>query len=157
MGGGVWQETLVGSLEALGYKTQAARQAVARSVTGGWPRTERHGRRPRGALPPGASGVLRSGAERIYNFGEPWEWDGQWLLVVLRVPEERREVRHRFRTQLAWAGFGSLGGGLWITPHVEREGELSARNADGAELLSFRAELGALGEPERVIAEAWDL
>src|SRR3954449_5689325 len=155
-GGAVWQETLVGSLEALGYKTQAARQAVARSVTGGWLRTERHGRGSRVHLTPETSGVLRSGAERIYICREPWEWDGHWLLVVLRVPEERREVRHRFRTQLAWAGFGSLGGGLWITPHVEREGELRNHQEDGAELLSFRAELGELGDPERVIAEAWE-
>src|SRR5205823_1030880 len=106
-----------------------------------------------------AAGMLRSGAARIYAFGQPWEWNGQWLLVVVRVPEERREVRHQLRTQLAWAGFGSLGGGLWITPHVEREGELAsrARDASAAGLLSFRAELGALGEPERVIAEAWAL
>ena len=68
--------------------------------------------------------MLTAGAERIYGFGEPWEWEGRWLLVVLRVPEERREVRHQVRTRLAWAGFGSLGGGLWISPHVEREAEL---------------------------------
>ena len=103
--------------------------------------------------------MLRSGAERIYGFGEPWEWDGRWLLVVLRVPEERREVRHQMRTRLAWAGFGSLGGGLWITPHAEREAELADVAGDGsaAELCRFRAELGALGEPARVVADAWDL
>ena len=78
---------------------------------------------------------------------------------MLRVPEERREVRHQMRTRLAWAGFGSLGGGLWITPHAEREHELADVAGDGsaAELVSFRAELGALGEPARVVADAWDL
>ena len=44
---GVWQETLINALCALDYKTQAARQALARSVTAGWLRTERHGRRSR--------------------------------------------------------------------------------------------------------------
>lgn len=103
--------------------------------------------------------MLSTGAERIYSFGEPWEWGGRWLLVVLRVPEERREIRHQLRTRLAWEGFGSIGGGLWITPHVERDGELRDMAGDGsvAELLSFRAEMGAIGEPERVIADAWDL
>ena len=48
---------------------------------------------------------------------------------MLRVPEERREVRHQMRTRLAWAGFGSLGGGLWITPHAEREHELPTSRA----------------------------
>ena len=158
-GDGVWQETLVGALEALGHKTQAARQALARSVTGGWLRTERHGRRSRMFPTPETAAMLRTGAERIYGFGEPWAWDGRWLLVVLRVPEERREVRHQVRTQLAWAGFGSLGGGLWITPHVDREAEVAGLAGEGsvAELLSFRAEMGSLGDPREVVASAWDL
>jgi phenylacetic acid degradation operon negative regulatory protein len=100
--------------------------------------------------------MLDSGARRIYSFGEPWEWDGRWLLVVLRVPEERREIRHQVRTRLAWNGFGSLGGGLWMTPHVERERELVDVGAP-AELLSFSASIGSLGDPSRVLAEAWDL
>jgi phenylacetic acid degradation operon negative regulatory protein len=155
----VWQETLVGALGALGYKPQAARQALARSVTAGWLMTERHGRRSRVRLSEPTARMLTTGAERIYSFAEPWEWNGHWLLVVLRVPEDRRDVRHRMRTRLAWAGFGSIGGGLWISPHVERESELEAMAGDGAvaELLSFRAELGTIGEPERVVADAWDL
>jgi phenylacetic acid degradation operon negative regulatory protein len=156
---GVWQETLIGALGAVGYKTQAARQALARSVTAGWLRTERHGRRSRVHLLPDTAEMLRSGAERIYSFGEPWDWDGHWLLVVLRVPEESREVRHQARSALAWAGFGSLGGGLWITPHVDRERELGEIASDDsvAELTSFRAELGSVGDPARVVAQAWDL
>ena len=156
---GVWQETLIAALGALGYKPQAARQALARSVTGGWLSTERHGRRARLRLTPQTERMLRTGAARIYGFGEPWEWDGEWLLVVLRVPEQRREVRHQLRTQLAWAGFGSLGGGLWISPHVEREQELrdGAPTESVAELQSFRARLGLIGDPATLLADAWDL
>ena len=156
--GSAWQETLIGALGAVGHKTHAARQALARSVAAGWLRPERHGRRSRVHLTLDTAEMLRSGAERIYSFGEPWDWDGRWLLVALRVPEERREVRHQVRTRLAWAGFGSLGGGLWITPHVERERELRDLAGGGvAELVSFRARLGELGDPRRVIADAWDL
>ena len=156
---GVWQETLVSALGTLDYKTQAARQALARSVSAGWLATERHGRRSRMRLTDETAAMLRTGAERIYGFGEPREWDGRWLLVTLRVPEQRRELRHQLRTRLAWAGFGSLGGGLWISPHVAREPELRDMVADApaAEVLSFRAELGALGEPQRLIAQAWKL
>jgi phenylacetic acid degradation operon negative regulatory protein len=156
---GVWQETLINALGTMDYKTQAARQALARSVTAGWLTTERHGRRSRVSLRPETAEMLRTGADRIYGFGEPREWDGRWLLVVLRVPEERREVRHQVRTRLAWAGFGSLGGGLWISPHAGRETELQGMADEGsvAELMSFIAELGALGEPDRLVAEAWDL
>ena len=49
---GVWQETLIGALGTMGYKTQVARQALARSVTAGWLETERHGRRSRIRLTP---------------------------------------------------------------------------------------------------------
>jgi phenylacetic acid degradation operon negative regulatory protein len=152
---GVWQETLIGALGTLGHKTQAARQALARSVTAGWLRTERHGRRSRVYLTGESVEMLRAGTDRIYRFGEPWEWDGRWLLVAVRVPEERREVRHQLRTRLAWAGFGSLGGGLWITPHTGRENLINVE--EPAQLLSFRAELGALGDTAKVIQEAWDL
>jgi phenylacetic acid degradation operon negative regulatory protein len=156
---GVWQETLVSALGTMDYKTQAARQALARSVSAGWLTTERHGRRSRMHLTGETAEMLRTGAARIYGFGAPREWDGRWLLVTLRVPEQRREVRHQLRTRLAWAGFGSLGGGLWISPHVEREAELQAMVGEesAAEVLSFRAELGALGEPQRLISQAWRL
>jgi phenylacetic acid degradation operon negative regulatory protein len=156
---GVWQETLISALNTLGYKTQAARQALARSVGGGWLRTERHGRRARVHLTGDTRAMLSSGAERIYGFGEPRAWDGRWLLVVVRVPEERRDVRHLIRSQLAWAGFGSLGNGLWISPHVDREAEVTriVRDLSVAELLSFRAEFGGIGAPARVVADAWEL
>ena len=155
-GEGVWQETLIGALGSLDFKPQAARQALARSVTAGWLQTERHGRRARVHLTGEARVMLSTGAERIYSFGKPWEWDGRWLLVVVRVPEERRDVRHLIRSRLAWAGFGSLGNGLWITPHAEREAEVR-RDLPAAELLSFRAEFGSIGDPAKVVADAWDL
>jgi phenylacetic acid degradation operon negative regulatory protein len=152
----VWQETLIEALGALGYKVHAARQALARSVAAGWLETQRRGRRSLVSLTDESVQMLGTGAQRIYSFGEPWEWDGRWLLVVLRVPEERRDVRHQVRTRLAWAGFGSLGGGLWMSPHVERERELDDVDSV-AELLSFQASLGTLGDPANVLAEAWNL
>jgi phenylacetic acid degradation operon negative regulatory protein len=158
-GGPIWQETLVRALASVGYSEPAARQALARSGRDGWLTTERNGRRARVALSERAAGLLRTGAERIYSFGDPWEWDGRWLVLVLRVPEQRREVRHQLRTRLAWAGLGSLGGGVWLTPHVEREPELSAaiQEEPAAEATSFVAALGSLGSPAGVAAAAWDL
>jgi phenylacetic acid degradation operon negative regulatory protein len=158
-GQAVWQETLVGALVSIGYSEQAARQALSRSVRGGWLETERVGRRARLSLTPRAAEFLRTGAARIYSFGAPWQWDGSWLVLIVRVPEARREVRHQLRTRLAWAGFGSMGGGVWLTPHVEREAELRAaiEDAPAAEATSFVAALGTLGRPQDVAAAAWDL
>ena len=111
------------------------------------------------SLTPRACELLATGAARIYSFGSPWSWDGRWLVLILRVPEERREVRHQLRTRLAWAGLGSMGGGVWLTPHVEREAELQAaiRSAPAALATSFVASLGQLGRAEDVAAAAWDL
>ena len=152
---GVWQEALIGSLQLLGFTPSAARQAVVRSTREGWLKGERIGRRSRMRLTGSSTELLADGARRIYEFGRPVEWDGRWTLIVLRVPEQRRELRHRLTTQLAWAGFGSLGGGLWITPHTGREDQIQAE--EPAQLLSFKAELGALGDTAKVIQEAWDL
>jgi phenylacetic acid degradation operon negative regulatory protein len=155
----VWQETLVGSLVSVGYSSDAARQAVARSVRGGWLMSSRVGRRSRVELSTRSADLLASGAARIYSFGLEWAWDGRWLVLVLRVPEERREVRHQLRTRLAWAGFGSMGGGVWLTPHVAREGELrdALSDAPAAVATSFVASLGALGRASDVVSAAWDL
>jgi phenylacetic acid degradation operon negative regulatory protein len=103
--------------------------------------------------------LLTAGAERIYSFGGPWAWDGRWLIVILRVPEERRAVRHQLKSRLAWAGLGSLGGGIWLTPHAEREAELATAIEDepDADARSFVAQVGAIGDPHELVAEAWDL
>jgi phenylacetic acid degradation operon negative regulatory protein len=157
---GLWQETLVSALTALGYSSAAARQAVVRSTKDGWLAGERVGRRSWMRLTEPTRALLQEGAARIYDFGAPVPWDGRWLLVALRVPENRREVRYRVKTQLAWAGFGSLGGGLWITPHTAREhiaSDAVGKADPEIQVLSFRAELGDLGDPGRVLAEAWDL
>jgi phenylacetic acid degradation operon negative regulatory protein len=158
-GEAVWQETLVGALVSVGHTQQAARQALARSVRGGWLETSRVGRRARVSLSPRAASLLEPGASRIYSFGQPWQWDERWLVLILRVPEERREVRHQLRTRLAWAGLGSLGGGVWLTPHVSREAELqeAIRSAPAALATSFVASLGELGRAEDVAAAAWNL
>jgi phenylacetic acid degradation operon negative regulatory protein len=156
----VWQETLVSALGALGFRREASRQAIARSIGAGWIKTERSGRRSQISLTDQGQEMLSAGAARIYGFGEPWEWDGRWLLIALRVPEERRDLRHWLRKQLAWEGFGSLGGGLWISPHVDREERIAAlaENLDDAAMLvSFQAETGSVGEPQDLIKGAWDI
>ncbi len=157
--GVVWQETLVTVLGSMGFKEQAARQAIARSTRDGWLVTERRGRRSRVSLTPSCEELLRSGAARIYGFGTPWDWDGRWLLVAVRVPERRRELRHELRTRLSWAGFGSLGGGLWISAHADRELEIGTAvgHDPDAVVLSFVATSGSLSEPSRIAGEAWDL
>ena len=159
LGGSVWQETLVDGLGALGHTEQTARQAVARSTRDGWLAGQRFGRRTRMTITAETRQMLDEGRERIFGFGADVPWDGRWLVVVLRVPEERRRVRHHVRTRLARVGMGSLGGGVWIGPHAEREplvAEALGAAGAGLEAVSFRADAGAIGGPADVVG-AWDL
>jgi phenylacetic acid degradation operon negative regulatory protein len=155
----VWQESLVAALVALGHTEQTARQAVARSSRDGWLSGERSGRRTRMTISPSTTRMLEEGRERIFGFGLEHDWDGRWLVVVLRIPEDRRGVRARVRTRLARTGMGSLGGGVWIAPHADREPLVAAAmSAVGAvdAAVSFLAEPGSLGSPGD-LAAAWDL
>lgn len=156
---GVWQETLVTAMQTMGYKPQTARQAVTRSVKAGWLQSEKAGRASRLQLTARCRSMLRDGARRIYSFGTPREPSDQWLLLLVRVPERTREVRHRLRTRLSWAGCGSLGNGVWITPHIERERELSAiaQSERAAEIMSFRVQPTTISNAHSVILQAWEL
>ena len=155
----VWQETLVLSLEHLGYTNHAARQAIARAARTGILAAQRHGRRAHMSLTNTGQELLRDGGRRLLAFGEPWKWDGCWLLLNLRVPESRRDARQRLRNRLSWAGFGSLGNGLWLSPHVDREAELtSVLSAEpAAQAWTFRAHNGEFGDINQLVRQAWDI
>jgi phenylacetic acid degradation operon negative regulatory protein len=103
--------------------------------------------------------LLRDGEHRIFTFGQPWKWDGSWLLVSLRVPEAQRDARHRLRKRLGWAGFGSLGNGLWLSAHIDRESELASALAEepAAEAWTFHARHGELGDLDELVRTAWDI
>lgn len=158
--GEVYRDTLVRALEATGYQRPAARQAIARSVVAGWLTSLRVGRRALMRITPETRRLLRAGYPRIYGFGDPWMWEGRWLLVVVRVAEERRDSRDRLRTKLAWAGFGSLGGGLWISPHLDREQEMRdavSEESDATVLLFAADQMDGTRDDAATVAQAWDL
>lgn len=157
----VWTSVLVQVLGLLGVAEKSARQALARSAGEGWVSSARFGRRVRWELTGPGQNLLSEGARRIYSFGRAARsWDGRWLLLLASVPDSKRELRHRLRTQLAWAGFGALAAGVWVSPDPGREAE--ARSilaglglADTA--MSFLGRYGSVGTPVLVARQAWDL
>jgi phenylacetic acid degradation operon negative regulatory protein len=155
----VWNAALVRSLAALGIREVTARQAVTRSAAEGWLERDRVGRQARWRLSAPTRDLLVRGRERIYNFESvATGWDGRWLMVMVRVPEGRRDHRHQVRTRLAWAGFGSLGQGLWISPRLEREREaLDALRELGtaAQATWFVASHGGIGDERELVVAAW--
>ena len=159
-GGQVWQESLVAALEAVGTSASAARQVVARASRDGWLTSERVGRRALMNVTPDTRERLEAARERLSRFGGPSDWDGRWLLVTFSVPEERRDQRYQIRSQLSWLGFGSLGNGVWISPHTEHEdATLALLNGgqDRIDGLVFIASTVGAHDPREVARMAWDL
>jgi phenylacetic acid degradation operon negative regulatory protein len=159
-GDAVWQETLVAALGTLDVSAIAARQVVARATREGLLKSERVGRRSLMHISEDAATRLREGRQRILSFGDQPAWDERWLLVAMTIPEERREIRYRFRTQLEWLGFGSLGNGLWISPHVEYEEKaLALLDSDEIPVGSFVFITDRLAShtPAELARTAWDL
>jgi phenylacetic acid degradation operon negative regulatory protein len=160
-GGMVWTSTVIDVLARLGVEEKAARQALMRTAADGWLRSERIGRRSRWWLTDAADTMLTEGTERIFGFtgGVP-DWDGRWLLVLARVPETERAIRHRLRTRLAWAGLGSPAPGIWLTTHTDRLAEARAVLADAGVLADaqlFLAGYAGGGELRELVRQAWDL
>jgi phenylacetic acid degradation operon negative regulatory protein len=156
----VWQESLVAALTTLGTSAPAARQVVARAIREGWLTSERVGRRSLLTISQNSRKMLEEGRARALAFGTPAEWDGRWLLAALTVPEERRELRYQLRTQLGWLGFGSLGNGLWISPHVEHQGatvDLLRGGDDPVNAVVFVTTMSPTHTPAEIARSAWDL
>jgi phenylacetic acid degradation operon negative regulatory protein len=160
-GGQVWTGTLVDALITLGVEEKAARQAIARSAEAGLLRPERRGRRTRWHLTDAADRLLTDGTERIYSFGRTRPpWDGNWVVIFTSVPEASRQLRHRLRTRLGWAGFAPIGPGAWLSPWVDRLPEARATLVElglAADATSFVGELGPLGDRAALVAKAWTL
>jgi len=157
----VWTQTLIDVLAELGVEQKSARQALARTAAEGLLVSDRSGRRVRWSLSASGRRLLTDGAARIYGFGtRTAAWDGRWLVLLVSVPESRRQLRHRLRTRLAWAGLGSPTPGVWVTPDATKQDEVARVIADlelTAVSSSFVGPFGAIGAERDVVAQAWDL
>lgn len=155
-----WTSAFIDVLGRVGVEEKAARQALMRTAADGWLTSERVGRRTIWRLTPAAERLLVDGTERIYGFtATAQDWDGQWLVVLARVPETERPARHLLRTRLGRAGLGSPAPGVWVTPHTSRQPEVAAAlaeaGADDAQVfVASHIGLGSLGE---LVRQAWDL
>jgi phenylacetic acid degradation operon negative regulatory protein len=157
----VWTAALVQALGLMGVGEKSARQALARSAAEGWLSPTRHGRRVRWELSGPGQTLLTDGAHRIYSFGRvERHWDGRWLLLLVSVPDAKRDLRHQLRTRLAWAGFGGLSAGVWVSPDPAREAEareILARLGLADAAMSFLGQYGSVGAEGSVVAQAWNL
>jgi len=155
----VWVGDLIALLEPLGLSEGAVRTILSRMARKGWFSTVREGRRSFYELTPKGRKLLEEGRERVYHPSWDEPWNGQWTVVGYSVPEELRGLRDRLRDRLAWLGFGSVGSGLWISPHPVEAQVQDVATAMGLEdhLECFRGEGAGFSDPERLVARGWDL
>ncbi|WP_281356568.1 PaaX family transcriptional regulator [Amycolatopsis anabasis] len=157
----VWTSTLVEVLGMFDVEEKSARQALARTAAEGWLESERVGRRVRWSLTRPSRDLLTEGAQRIYEFGrDRGQWDGRWLMLLVSVPEAKRDLRHSLRTRLTWAGFGSPAPGVWVSADTGRQEEAARIVAElnlDREAMSFVASYGQIGDVEAMVARSWDL
>lgn len=107
---------VIGVLEDAGVAASAVRTNLDRMVHSGVLERRRLGREIGFELTEHGSEVLREASGRV-NGPAPFEPQGEgWTLVTFSVPEHLRDLRHRLRAALTWAGFALLRDGLWIAP-----------------------------------------
>ena len=149
-------------LEDMGFGTHSARQAVARCARIGWITSVKQGRTAWWSLTDTGVEFVIDGLERVNALGsEMSSWDGQWMILVISVPHERRVVRNRLYRALTWAGFGSPMPGVWVSVHIDR----ARRVSDAVErlrlsetTLSFTGSAHSIGlSEEEMVSRAWDL
>jgi phenylacetic acid degradation operon negative regulatory protein len=152
--------TLLDLLADLGVTEAAARATLKRMTQRGLLDRGQVGRTAEYALTPLADEVLREARERITS-PAPFEHpEGEWTLLSYSVPEHRRDLRHRVRSRLSWAGFGGLRDGLWIAPGTVDVSAVLGRSglteaAGLADAFTARALPGT--DVDRLVRRAWDV
>lgn len=103
-------------LSNLGVAEAAGRATLARMTRKGLLDRTQVGRTAYYRLSSEAEALVRKAGERV-SAPAPFEHpDGEWTLLSYSMPESRRDLRHRVRATLTWAGFGGLRDGVWIAP-----------------------------------------
>lgn len=154
-GGEVWLGALSRLVEPLGVNDRSVRTSVQRLVAEGLLVNRREGRLSFYSIAPAARHEFWEADRRIYHPRTATPWDGRWTVAVesggLTAPD-----RTALRQQLAWLGFGSLGGPVHVCP-LDRTGELHHLLADlglGEQVVVFRGEVAAAGRADQDLAEA---
>jgi phenylacetic acid degradation operon negative regulatory protein len=142
----------------LGIGQTAVRSAVARLSRQDWLEARKTGNRSSYRLTEAGRRLIDEGTRRIYK-PRRRPWDGRWSLLTYSIPEARRAARDRIRRQLAWLGFGALGGGTYVSPRRVVEDTLLLLRAHGADRFAriFTAHLSGPGADADLVRQCWNL
>ncbi|HSH24273.1 MAG TPA: phenylacetic acid degradation operon negative regulatory protein PaaX [Massilibacterium sp.] len=157
-GGEIWTGSLITLLEEFGHNEQSVRAAISRMNKQGWVKSIRRGNRSYYQMTEKGKERLEEAALRIFKF-KPHHWDGKWRIVSYSIPEEIRNIRDEFRKELVWSGFGSLPGGIWISPNsLEKQVDNLIRKYEIKNYVHmFLSEYLGPKTNKEIIKEGWDI
>ena len=157
--GPAWVGALIALLHPFGLSEGAVRTVLSRMARKGWLSARKIGRHAFYELTPRGRKLLEEGQARIFHPSWDSPWDERWFLLAYSIPEDARKLRDRLRDRLAWLGFGSLGNGLWISPHdVEAAvADLAAELGIEEHVECFRASRVAGAPVADLVSRCWDL
>jgi phenylacetic acid degradation operon negative regulatory protein len=113
----VYSGSVIDVFARLGVSEEAVRSTLTRMAKRNLLTRHRQGKKVYFGLTAHAAEVLDDGRRRVWETGAVNRgWDGTWTLVGFSLPGDERSTRHDLRSQLVWAGFGLLQGGMWIAP-----------------------------------------
>jgi phenylacetic acid degradation operon negative regulatory protein len=151
--------SFIRALAGLGITEHATRATLSRMVQRELLERHRRGRRVFFAMTPRCRHVLADGARRIWQVGAVNRDPGTaWTILTFSLPESSQRERHVLRSRLAWAGLGSLHGGVWIgpSPPADVEPVVDELGLDDHVHL-FRVEANGATDLPQVAREAFDL
>jgi phenylacetic acid degradation operon negative regulatory protein len=160
-GGSAWTETFVDALDLVGVKEKAARQAIARLAAEGMIASERHGRRVRWAVTDRGLRWLSEGRSRSIRFHQPADASiGKWLVLLVSLTDEQRDLRYHLNRRLVSFGWGSIGAGMWLNSGaVPEDAVLLTLHRLGLDETAtmMRAEFRPPTRLADLVDRAWDL
>jgi phenylacetic acid degradation operon negative regulatory protein len=154
----IYSGSVIAVLGRLGISEHATRSTLTRMVNRGLLRRQRDGRRMYYGLTERCAAILQDGRRRLWHTNAVNDdWDGSWTLLSFSLPESWQRQRHDLRSQLTWAGFGPLQGGLWIAPGHVSVGSIVAGLGLAAHVRVFRASADESTDVDQMLSDAYDL
>ena len=154
----IYSGSVIAMLGRLGISEHATRSTLARMVNRGLLRRRPDGRRMYYGLTERCAAILQDGRQRLWHTNAVNDdWDGGWTLLSFSLPESWQRQRHDLRSQLTWAGFGPLQGGLWVAPGHVRVDSIVAGLGLAAHVRVFRAAADESTDVDQMLSDAYDL
>jgi phenylacetic acid degradation operon negative regulatory protein len=151
---------LVATLEPLGFKEPAIRATLRRNVERGLLSTVRDGREVSYRLSPTGLSLVSQGRARVNDPAALEHVTAEWTLLTFPEGPALRNERYQLNLRLAWAGFGRLMPGVWLTPGQSDVFALLTEAFDGdipGDAVGFTSVPLREQDIPGMISRAWDL